>query len=159
MNNHYLARAGALVLASLVITACGGPLGPIAGGTLSGQEYEGEEPNWDTLMADIENIQLESNPADPYSVNVWGAGHGDALYVPTSLILGSDNPVERDWVANVMQNPNVRLRIDGTIYSRSAIRVTDEAVIKDVRSHLMAKHGEDEDEHSDKAWIFRMDPR
>ncbi|CAN0599708.1 unnamed protein product, partial [Laminaria digitata] len=93
-----------LLTLGLLCSACGGPLGPIAGGTLSGPEHTGEEPDWGTLLADIENIQIESNPADPYSVNVWATGHDGALYVPTSLILGPDDPTERTWVNNVVEN-------------------------------------------------------
>lgn len=152
-------QLGVVLLAGLLSSACGGPLGPIAGGALSGPEHNGDEPNWETLLADIENIQLESNPADPYSVNVWATGYNGALYVPTSLILGPDDPTERTWVNNVMQDPMVRLRIDGTVYPRTAIRVSDETLAAQVRGLLMAKYQEDEDEHSSKAWIFRMDPR
>ncbi len=160
MNTRHTARIATLLLTlGLLCSACGGPLGPMAGGTLSGPEHSGDEPDWDALLNEIENIQIESNPADPYSVNVWATGHSGALYVPTSLILGPDDPTERTWVNNVVQNPSVRLRIDGTVYPRTAVRVTDEELVATVRSLLMAKYQEDEDEHSSKAWIFRMDPR
>ena len=159
MRNHNLARATAVSIISVLCIACGGPVGPLAGGKLSGTEHSGDEPDWVPLMADIEQIQLESNPNDPYSVNVWATGHEGELYVPTSLIMGPDDPTERTWVANVMANPDVRLRIEGTVYPRTAVRVTDETIAADVRNLLLAKHEETEDEHSDKAWIFRMDPR
>ena len=83
---------------------------------------------------------------------------GGKLYVPTSLILGPDDPNERSWVQYVVANPEVRLRIDGTIYELRAERVSGDE-LANARAALLAKYEEDVDDHSSQAWIFRLEPR
>jgi hypothetical protein len=136
--------------------ACG-PIGPIPGGALSGPVHSGPVTDW-SFANEHETIQLEARPSAPYSVNVWCGEVGGKLYVPTSLILGPDDPNERSWVRYVEESPDVRLRIDGTLYELRATRVEGEE-LENVRRALLAKYEEDVDEHSAKAWIFRMEPR
>jgi hypothetical protein len=140
-----------------VSLACG-PIGPIPGGALSGEVVEGPVDDW-SFTSDIETVQLETRPSDPYSVNTWIYGEGDRLYLPTSLILGDDEPTEREWVRNVLEDDRVRLRIDGRIYPRRAIRVTDPAELEMAREKLMAKYDVESDDHSAAAWVFRLDSR
>jgi hypothetical protein len=85
--------------------------------------------------------------------------HGGSLYVPTSLILGADDPTERAWVRNVLDDPNVRLRIDGTVYPLRAVKVEDPNEVATVRAMLLEKYDVEVDEHVEQGWIFRMDPR
>ena len=146
------------LLASLLLVGACGPIGPIPGGALRGPVHEGEAPDW-AFVADVENVQLESRPDDPYSVNVWCGEVDGRLYVPTSLILGPDDPNERSWVRNVIESPDVRLRIDGTVYELRAVRVDDQAERERVRSALLAKYEVEADAHAEQAWIFRMEPR
>jgi hypothetical protein len=136
--------------------ACG-PLGPIPGGALRGPVHSGPVADWSFADA-TETIQLEARPSSPYSVNVWCGAVDGKLYVPTSLILGPDDPNERSWVRYVADDPNVRLRIDDTLYELRATRVEGDE-LEAARTHLLAKYEEDIDAHSTKAWIFRMDPR
>lgn len=112
-----------------------------------------------SAVADVEQIQLETRPGDPYSVNVWMGVHDGRLYVPTSLIRGSDDPMERTWVKNVLADPGVRVRIDDTIYAFRATRIENESELTAVRSMLLEKYDVDPDEHVVQGWIFRLDPR
>jgi len=144
-----------LLLASIV--ACG-PLGPIAGGRLRGPIHEGPPPSWSEI-ADVETIQLETRPSDPYSVNTWCGVDAGRLYVPTSLIHGADDPMEREWVRNVLDDPRVRARIEGTVYPLTAVRVEDEQELQRARTTLLEKYEVEADDHSAEAWIFRLDPR
>lgn len=144
------------LLAVGVLVACG-PLGPISGGRLRGS-VEAPPADWSAAHA-AETVQLESHPDDPYSVNVWCGALDGRLYVPTSLILGPDDPSEREWVRNAMDDPRVRLRVDGVVYELVAVRVDDPAEIEAARAMLLAKYETEPDEHSGKAWIFRLEPR
>lgn len=144
-------------LASLSF-GCGGPLGPFAGGKLSGDEVTAPVTSW-AFAENAEVIQLETQPSAPHSINIWSAVVEDQLYVPTSLILGQENPTERDWVQHVSDNPAVRVRIDGNIYRANAARVSDPARITGIKSVLLAKYEEEATEHSDQAWIFELQPR
>ena len=110
----------ALVLA---LAGCG-PLGPLSGGALRGPVHAPPVVDW-SFVATESTCQLETNPADPHSVNTWCVGIGERLYVPTSMIRGPKSPEERDWVKNVTADSAVRIRIDGEVYERVAIRVSD----------------------------------
>jgi len=150
----------ALRLCFLLALAGCGPLGPLSGGTLGGPVHA--QPVGDWAFVDAEHTcQLETNPAAPYSVNIWCLGDGARLYVPTSMIRGPKSPGERAWVVNVGADPRVRIRIGDEIYERVAVRVGDAAEYDAARSALEKKHGLDPaDRDPDREiWIFRLDPR
>ncbi len=144
----------------LALLAACGPIGPIPGGTLRGDVSETAVEDWSFTDAH-ETAQLETDPGDPHSVNTWMTGHAGSLYVPTSLILGAENPTDRTWVQNVDRDPRVRVRIDGVIYERVAVRVTDEVELATVRAKLIEKYDVEasDDGQEQKAWIYRLDPR
>jgi hypothetical protein len=110
---------------------------------------------------DHETAQVEVRPEDPYSVNTWCAAIGPRLYVPTSMILGPLNPTERQWVAGVEANPELRIRIAGVVYERRAVKVEDEAEFAVARAALEAKYEiAPEDREPDRIiWIYRLDER
>ncbi|MCP5066304.1 MAG: hypothetical protein GY946_07020 [bacterium] len=144
----------------LLLVACGGPIGPFSGGQLSGDLGTQPVTDW-SFTQEHETVQLEVNPANPHSVNTWCVGLGPALYVPTSMILGPTDPDERGWVGFVKQDPNLRIRIDGTVYERTAVRVTDADEYETALRALEAKYEEDPTDRDPERviWIFRLDPR
>ena len=156
MQRHSRPRLIALFAVAASLAACG-PLGPFPGGKLRGSVHSGAAPDWSSAR-DAKQVQLETRPGDPYSVNVWCGVMDGKLYVPSSLILGTDDPAERGWVRNVLADPRVRLRIEGTLYPLRAVRVEDPAELEAVRKLLLAKYDVDPDEHAAAAWIFRLDP-
>ena len=153
-RGSFVACLGVLIL---TCAGCGGPLGPLSGGALSGDEAP-LPAEW-TFASEIEQVQLETRPADPYSVNTWIGVVGGNLYIPTSLILGEEDPGQRAWVQHVQSDPNVRLRIEEKVYALKAIRVEDEATINNVKTSLLAKYGEEPTEHSDRAWVYQLTTR
>lgn len=134
-----------------------GPMGPIPGGRLGGS-VEPAPDSW-AFTADVETVQLETRPDDPHSVNAWCGAWSGSLYLPTSLILGVDDPAEREWVQNVLADPRVRIRINGKVYERRAVRVEDPAEREGARRALLEKYEVEADPHADAAWVFRLDPR
>jgi hypothetical protein len=156
MQRHSRPRLIVLLAAVASLAACG-PLGPFPGGRLRGEVHQGAPPDW-SIARDAKQIQLETRPEDPYSVNVWCGVMDGKLYVPTSLILGTDDPAERGWVKNVQEDPGVRVRIEGTVYPLRAVRVDDPAEREAARKMLLAKYEVEADEHATAAWIFRLDP-
>ncbi len=139
------------------VCACG-PIGPFAGGALSG-EVEATGPTDWGFAEGIETAQLETRPSDPHSINCWFASVGPALYVPTSMILGPKDPTERGWVSHVTQDARVRIRIDGRIHERQAVRVDDGAEYEAARAALEAKYALTERDPERTIWIYRLDPR
>lgn len=112
-KTHFLAA----VFAALLLTACSRPFVLIPGGALVGQSAPAPQ-SWSFTDA-IDTIQLETNPADPYSVNIWVVGMGNALYVHA----GANRAT---WIANMDADPNVRLQAGDTIYELAASRVTSQ---------------------------------
>jgi len=150
-------RTAIFVSVSLVLYACGGPVGPFPGRSLAGSVEE--LPDLGSLPAEVETVQLETRPSDPYSVNIWWLVQDGRIYVPTSLILGGEEPGERQWVKNVQADPRVRLRVENRVYELEALRVDDPEERDAARRALLAKYQEDLDAHAQKAWIFRLEPR
>lgn len=147
----------ALLLLATFGLACG-PIGPLAGGHLRGTVHEGPLPDWE-LVDDVETVQLETGPEDPHSVNIWIGSYQGGLYVPTSLILGADEPSEREWVQNVQADPRVRLRVEDIVYELRATRVDDASTREAVRQALLTKYEVEADDHALRAWIFQLGPR
>jgi len=149
----------ALALSLLLLAACG-PVGPLPGGPLTGKVHEGTVTDW-TFTDSVKDAQLETNPADPYSVNVWCAQQGGKLYVPTSMLRGDEHPGERQWVRNVTLDANVRVKLGDEIYLARADRVTDPAEFEAAKAAILKKYemdASDLDPGRD-VWIFRLDPR
>jgi hypothetical protein len=148
-----------MALVILMTTGCG-PIGPFAGGSLSGTRGPATVHDW-SFAEPIETAQLETRPTDPHSVNTWFAWIGERLYVPTSMILGPKDPAERSWVVHVSQDARVRIRLGDSVYERTAVRVTDPAEYDAARAALERRYElevEDRDPERD-IWIYRLDPR
>jgi len=58
----------------------------------------------------------------------------------------------------VLADPTVRIRVDGVLYPGTLARVEDPAEREAARDALLTKYGEERDDHSEKAWIFRFEP-
>ena len=140
-----------LALASLA-GSCG-PLGPLPGCSLSGEVVAETPASW-AFTDEIEDVQLETRPGDPYSVTIWGVADGTAFYV------ASGKGGESSWAANIQADPHVRLRAGELVYELRAARVTDEAEIESVLAAMQRKYDftPDADQRA-KAWLFRLTPR
>ena len=146
-------RAVAFVVTLVSSMACG-PIGPFSGGRLSGEE--GSWPtDWNTV-ADIPEIQLETRPTDPYSINVWLVVVDNEAYIASSLLMGPEVPEERQWVRNIATDPRVRVRIEGMVYSARLETVADPAVKARVYDDFREKYPELEESRGDGARYFRI---
>jgi len=149
-----------VLLAAFALLACGGPLGPISGGALSG-DVRPAPADW-AFAQPIEQVQLETRPDDPHSVNTWIGVANGALYLPTSMIRGPKIPKEREWVKNVSADDRVRVRIDGAIYQLRALRVADDSGEYAAAREALAKKyelGPDDIDPEREIWIYRLDAR
>ena len=68
---------------------------------------------------EVDTVQLETRPADPYSVNIWVIAMDPSLYVHAGASRST-------WVENMEADPNVRLKVDDSIYELTATRVTEQ---------------------------------
>ena len=122
-------------MAAFALAACGGPLGPLAGGELSGQTAE-PPAQWDAVP---ETIQLEVRPDDPYSVNLWSVSIGPHLYVAT-------DPDGSTWITLLEANDEVRARVSGTVYLLRAVVVQDADERERVVDAYLRKYGTPEED-------------
>jgi len=106
----------ALSLSTLFL-ACG-PLLVMPGGALEGMS-EPTPTDW-AWTDEVSTIQLETNPDDPYSVNIWVIASGAKLYVHA----GTNRAT---WIENMEANPDVRVQIEDKIFELVASRVEDQA--------------------------------
>ncbi len=136
----------------LLLSACsGGPLVTIPGAALSGSVVAAPD-DWAALAAQ-DTIQVEFRPADPYSINIWGAGIGRDLYIAT----GADGT---RWTVFIDADPRVRVRIGESLFELQAVRVSDTAEHARVVSAYEKKYELDVgDNWVTDGQVYRMDRR
>ncbi len=96
---------------------CGGPLAMIPGGKLSGT-LQPVPTDW-AFSDEFEDVQLETRPSDPYSVNIWGVADGARFYI------ASGRGLESTWAKHIEADSNVRLRVGENVYELRAVRTDD----------------------------------
>ena len=138
-------------LLAVLAVACNGPFGLLPGGRLDG-ETRSVPANWERI-GESGQMQLESRPDDPYSVNVNFTVVDGELYVNAG-----DNRAE--WVEHIEADPNVRLRIDGTVYELRAERVTDaDEIARFGKAWTRQSMFLRDPTQFEEVWIYRMVPR
>ena len=120
-------------LCLLTAAGCNGPLAFVPGGQLAGPEESAA--TWE-VAGGYETLELETRPGDPYSVRVNFVLRNGRLYV--------DPAPDRSWYEYLGENPQVRVRFADTIYTATAVAVTDPAELR----------GFDADRR-----VFRLEPR
>ena len=126
------------IAACAVLTlGCNGPFVVFPGGALAG-EATATLPDWPA--GEYGTAQLETNPGEPYSVNIAYTVLEDGLYI-------NAGDTETRWVKNMIADPDVRLQVDGVLYEARAERVNDPDVL-DVFADAWTSQS-----------MFRRDPR
>lgn len=140
----------ALLLAAAV-AGCGGPFVLLPGGALEGPTLAAPA-DWSFTDA-VSTVQLETNPADPYSVNIWAIGLGEHLYVHA----GANRST---WVEHMEADPKVRVRVNDSIYELAAARVADQAEFDRFSDAYERKYGRrPRNEKIAEVYLFRLAAR
>lgn len=143
MPTARIATAGLL----LALMGCG-PITMLPGGQLSGQ-IEPMPADWG-FSDTVKTVQLETRPSDPYSVNIWGVGVGKRFYV------AAGDPESR-WAAHIAENPDVRLRVDRSLYELRAERSDDPAEREAFLAAVQRKYDWEPDaDQENEAILFRL---
>ena len=133
------------------LAGCGRPFVLLPGGALEGPTAP-LPASW-SFTDDVETIQLETRPADPYSVNIWVIALGEHLYVHA----GTNRST---WVESMEADPRVRLRAGDKIYELAAARVADQAEFGRFADAYEKKYGRrPRNETVGEAYLFRLGPR
>jgi hypothetical protein len=137
----------AVMLVLSAFLGCG-PTLLFPGGELSGASSP-LPSDWAWTDA-VSTIQLETRPADPYSVNIWAVGIRDKLYVHA----GANHST---WIENMESDSSVRVQIDEKIYELSATRVEDQAEFDAFSDAYEIKYGaRPRNEDVDEAYLFYL---
>ena len=149
-NHSTIIRIMSLSLIFL-LGGCSEPFIVMSGEALSGDAID-PPTDW-TPLNDVEIVQLETHPSDPYSVNIWMVGLGSDIYVAT----GSD---DTNWTEYIDEDTDVRLRVEGQIYELEATELTDTREKRTVAAAYVEKYGLDaEDNWVMDGQVFRLDRR
>jgi hypothetical protein len=141
-----------LVMLALVLTApiagCGGPFLLLPGGALEGTTATIPD-DWSFTDA-VKTVQLETLPADPYSVNIWVTAAGEHVYVHAGASRST-------WVEKIEADPTVRLRVDDSIYELAASRVDGQEEFDLFSDAYERKYGRrPRNENVAEAYLFRL---
>lgn len=139
------------LLSLFIISACSGPMGPIAGGELEGTP-SGWPEDW-TYTDEIENVLLQTNPMDPYSVTIWIVVDDGVPYV------AAGDP-DSTWAANILQNPEVILSVEGKLINARANRVMSTQEVLKVADQYVKKYEMDQEDFTEQenGTLFRLSP-
>jgi hypothetical protein len=148
-----LARS-ALLLAIVLfapLAGCSRPVLLLPGGALDG-EAKAAPDDWSFTDA-VDTVQLETHPGDPYSINIWATAAGEFIYVHA----GANRST---WVEHIEADPNVRLRVEDSIYELAAARVVAQEEFDRFSDAYEKKYGRrPRNENSAEAYLFRLAPR
>jgi hypothetical protein len=146
----WLALTLTLALAA-PLAGCSGPFLLLPGGALAGATAPAPD-EW-TFTDAVKTVQLETRPADPYSVNIWATAAGGQLYVHAGASRSA-------WVEHIEADPAVRLRVDGSIYELAAARVTGQEEFDRFGDAYERKYGRrPRNENAGEAYLFRLAAR
>ncbi len=145
-------RATIFSLVCLASTVgCNGPFVLLPGGQLEGPIAE-TPADW-VFSDEVWTVQVETLPADPYSINIWAVGLSDHLY----LHAGGNRTT---WVENLEVDPNVRVAIDGTLYELAASRVEDAGEFARFADAYEVKYGmRPRNENIEEIYVYRLGAR
>ncbi|MEN8183183.1 MAG: hypothetical protein ABFS46_11685 [Myxococcota bacterium] len=134
-----------------------GAVGPVAGGAFrSGEPVPVQPDDW-SFATDIEEIELQL--LEPARTRVtWIVVHEGQPYIPCGFL---DVPLWKQWPHEAERDGRAILRIDGRLYERQAVRVTDPGLHAELGRLAAAKYGfgDGEPPSPDQVWYFRMEPR
>ncbi len=141
-----------IALASiLLVIGCGGPFLLLPGGKLDG--IAAPAPGDWSFSDQVDTVQLETQPEDPYSVNIWAIGLGHFLYVHA----GANRTT---WVEHMEANSDVRIRVEDKLYDLRASRVDGQEEFAQFSDAYEVKYGSrPRNENVAEAYLFRLEPR
>ena len=136
---------------TLILTLSGCDMIPFSGGKLEG-EIKPLPEDW-PLIRDANVIQIETNPAAPYSVKLWVVVMNNTPYIHA----GANRAT---WVEHLEANPNLKLGYEGALYELKAVQVTDELEFNQLREIYKEKYGNyPRNSNLSEIYLYRLEPR
>ena len=144
--------AAALVVVGIRLFS-DGPVAILPGGPMSGSMTLKSFPGFGAQSSDFIELQVEG--WRPSSRTVIGFLYNKDLYSP------SVQAESKWWPHQVLDNPEVIVRYQGVLYPRRASRITDSALILELREATADAEtlvSTPEMFTADTTWFFRLDP-
>jgi hypothetical protein len=130
-----------------------GPLGPVPGGPMTGERVAEPVMDWGFVL-ERDTVELEVNPAAPRSITTWVVGHEGQAYIPSGF------GARKVWPGQLAADGRAVLRVAGKLYEQRGVRVTDDALLAELRGVLIRKYDLDPEGNfaGPETWFFRLDP-
>lgn len=139
------------LLGAFALAGCGRPFVLLPGGALEGATSP-LPASW-AFTDEVDTIQLETRPDEPYSVNIWVIALDAHLYVHAGASRSA-------WIENMEADPRVRLRAEGKIYELAAARVTDQTEFTRFADAYEKKYDRrPRNENIGEVYLFRLGAR
>jgi len=134
-----------------------GPIGPFAGGALQRGDWIEDDPADWSFVADQREIEFQLL-SPPRSRTTWVLVRDGQIYLPCGV---PEFRLWKHWPHEAMLDGRSVVRIDGRLYRRNAMRVTEPEVISDLAVQLASKYelGAPPESLAETVWFFRLDPR
>ncbi len=145
----------ALLGAGVARLVINGPIGPLAGGRLTGNERVVPE-DW-RFTDDHDTIAVEVGPDDPHSVTVICFIVDGDLYIP------AQDAADKDWPQMALADGRARVRIGEDLYPVRLVRVEGAEIREAAFQSASQKYPQFADRLSagvpDSVWLFRAEGR
>jgi len=144
-------RTSILALLLVASFGCNGPFVLTSGGALEG-EVTPVPADW-SFTDEVNTIQLETNPEEPYSVNLWLVALGERVYVHAGTSRSR-------WVEHLEGDPRARLKVEDSLYELAASRVETQEEFDRFSDAYEAKYGvRPRNENVADVYLFALAPR
>ena len=108
-----------LLFALALSTGCNGPVAWFPGGALRGpvaiDDAASLMARWNVEATEVETLELETQPENPYSVRVGFTLKNGQVYI--------DPAEDRRWYQHLLTDPSVRVRFSTAVYPARAVEV------------------------------------
>lgn len=156
-----------LIVSTAIVTAAvkqrseDGPNRVFSGGPLvSGELYQGSEPDW-SFVNDIDTIELQLvNPAQ--SRRIWTASMDGKLYVWSGYMNSTVGKLWKSWPTQAESDGRAVVRVDGVRYERQLVRIEKGKGLDPLTTLMQEKYGSRATPEAIDAgdlWMFVAGPR
>ena len=136
-----------------------GPMGLVSGGAFSSGEVVSTEPDW-RFIKDYDTVEFQLlEPAR--SRTTWIVEHEGRIFIPSGYMLSTVGKIWKQWPLHAQKDGRAILRVDGKLYPRQLVRITDGRELPAVLAELSRKYANNmpistAEVESGSLWIFEL---
>ncbi len=135
----------------------------VSGGPFSsGEMHHGPEPDW-SFLNDYFSVEFQLLEPDR-SRTTYVMEHDNRIFIPSGYMNSLLGKIWKHWPMEAEKDGRAILRVDGKLYERQLVRITDGEILDGVLAELGRKYGGGEPAPrsmvtSNDLWIFELTPR